>query len=78
MNFNGTDHLHISRRIIVGSKIIKRKVISNSKNLGYKSIYYDSVYDIRCYIEANKSSVKNVRYKNKVQEYNAAPIFLYG
>ena len=75
MNFNGTDHLHISRRIIVGSKIIKKKVVSNSKNSSCKSIYYDSVYDIRCYIEANKSSVKNVRYKNKVQEYNAAPIF---
>ncbi len=59
----------------MGSKIIKKKVNSNSQNLDYKSIYYDSIYDITCYIEANKSSVKNVKYKNKVQEYNSTPIF---
>lgn len=59
----------------MGSKIIKKKAVSNSKKLNNKSVYYDSIYDIRCYIEANKLSVKNVKYKNKVQEYNSTPIF---
>lgn len=59
----------------MSSKIIKKKVDSNFKNSDYKFIYYDSIYDITCYIKANKSSVKNVKYKNKVQEYNSTPIF---
>ncbi len=73
-NLNDTDR-HFNGKAIMGSKIIKKKVNSNSQNLDYKSIYYDSIYDITCYIEANKSSVKNVKYKNKVQEYNSTPIF---